>query len=362
MTTREEVYKILKKYKPKIDKSMERYVPRRFDEETLEKILGKARYVYNVETLQESLAKPIWEFLDRGGKRMRPVMMILVYEAFGGSDKDIMNYVASPELFHNGTLMVDDIEDKSEKRRGKPCTHKIFGEDIAINAGNTLYFFAFLPFRYNRDELGEEMLNKAYELLLDEFLRVSAGQGMDIAWHNGLSNADTIGEAEYLQMCSYKTGCLTRLSAKLGALLAEAPEDDIEKVGLLAEKIGVAFQIQDDILDVTSEEFKEGKGELGHDIKEGKRTLIAINALEEAEENDRERLLEILKKETEETTDEEVREAIDIFKKYGSIEYSKRKAREMVKHAWKEAEGVLEAGEAKEDLRSFADYLVERRI
>ncbi|MFB6088830.1 MAG: polyprenyl synthetase family protein, partial [Candidatus Aenigmatarchaeota archaeon] len=148
MTTREEVYKILQKYKPKIDKSMEKYVPRQFDEGNLEEIFGKARYVYNVETLQESLIEPIWEFLDRGGKRMRPVMMILVYEAFGGSDKDIMNYVASPELFHNGTLIVDDIEDESEKRRGKPCTHKIFGEDISINAGNALYFFAFLPFKH----------------------------------------------------------------------------------------------------------------------------------------------------------------------------------------------------------------------
>ncbi|MFB6088831.1 MAG: polyprenyl synthetase family protein, partial [Candidatus Aenigmatarchaeota archaeon] len=210
--------------------------------------------------------------------------------------------------------------------------------------------------------LGEKMLNKAYELLIDEFLRVSAGQGMDIAWHNGLSNADNIGEDEYLQMCSYKTGCLTRLSAKLGALLAGASEEAIEKVGLLAEKIGVGFQIQDDILDITSDEFKEGKGELGHDIKEGKRTLIAINALKKADEKDRKRLLKVLKKDTNETTNDEVKEVIDIFEKYGSINYAKEKARSMVKNAWKEAEGVLEEGEAKKDLRSFADYLVERRI
>lgn len=233
---------------------------------------------------------------------------------------------------------------------------------IAINAGNVLYFFAFLPFKQNKDKLGEKMLNKAYELLIDEFLRVSAGQGMDIAWHNGLSDADDIGETEYLQMCSYKTGCLTRLSAKMGALLAGASEEEIDKVGLLAEKIGIAFQIQDDILDITSEEFKEGKGELGHDIKEGKRTLMAIDALQKADEKDRERLLEILKKETKETTVGEAKEAIEIFKKYGSIEYAKNKAREMVKNAWEEAEGALENGEAKRDLRSFADYLVERRI
>jgi geranylgeranyl pyrophosphate synthase len=256
--------------------------------------------------------------------------------------------------------MVDDVEDDSTFRRGKPCTHKIFGIDIAVNAGNAMYFLPLLPLIENKDKLPPETLNKIYEIYAKEMVNLSLGQAMDIAWHKGLANADKITEAQYLQMCAYKTGTLPRMATKMAAVLANADENMVEKMGRFAEAIGVAFQIQDDILDLTSEKFAKGKGGRGQDITEGKRTLIVIHTFEKAEPSDRERLKEILKMHT---SSQKLRdEAIDIMQKYGSIEYAKQFARNLVRQSWKEIDELLHPSEAKERLKAFAEYLIERKI
>jgi len=191
-------------------------------------------------------------------------------------------------------------------------------------------------------------------------INFSLGQATDIAWHRGLAKADEASEKQYLQMCAYKTGTLARMSAKIAAVLADASEDLVEKIGRFAEAIGVAFQMEDDILDLVGEKFAEKKGGLGQDITEGKRTLIVIHALKRANPNDKKRLVEILNMHT---TDQELRdEAIGIMKKYGSINYVKEFARNIVKESLGEVEGLLPPSDAKEKLRAFADYLVERKI
>ena len=161
-------------------------------------------------------------------------------------------------------------------------------------------------------------------------------------------------------MCAYKTGTLARMAAKMAAVLADADEELVEKLGCFAESIGVAFQMQDDILDLTSEEFAEKKGGYGQDITEGKRTLIVIHTLKVAEKEDRERLIEILNMHT---SDQKLRnEAIAIMRKYGSIEYAKKFARKIVQESWREVEKLLPASEAKEKLNAFAKFLIERKI
>ena len=269
------------------------------------------------------------------------------------------NFVANNLIAHN-TIIIDDIEDKGELRRGKPCLHKIFGEDIAINAGNFLYFFPLISAMKNKGKIGEKKLNAIYETFIQEMINLSVGQGTDIYWHKG--KASEISEEEYLQMCAYKTGCLSRMSAKIAAILANADEETVEKVGKVAEAIGVAFQIQDDILDIAlkgKEREAFGKA-FGNDIKEGKRTLMVIHTLKKATEEDRKRLLEILDKE--ENTEEEIREAISILERYGSLDYARKRAREIVAKAWKEAEPLLREGNAKELLKEFVYYLIERKV
>jgi geranylgeranyl pyrophosphate synthase len=203
-------------------------------------------------------------------------------------------------------------------------------------------------------------LNAIYEIYVKEMINLSLGQAMDIAWHRGLANADEISEEDYLQMCAYKTGTLARMSAKIAAVLADADQELTEKLGRFAESIGVAFQMQDDILDLTSEEFAEKKGGRGRDITEGKRTLIVIHTLRVAKAEDRKRLIEILNMHT---TNQRLRdEAIKIMEKYGSLDYVKKFARKIVEKSWKDAEKLLPDSDAKKKLNAFAKFLIERKI
>ncbi len=351
-----DIVKVLKEMKPEIDVLIEKYIPRRFDESTIEFIAGKPRYKYHVESLQKAIADPIWEFLDRGGKRWRPALFLLIVEALGGDREKLKDFCIVPELVHNGTLLIDDVEDNSDFRRGKPCSHKIFGMDIALNASNALYYLPLIVFIKKQNELEAETLVEAYETYVQEMIRISFGQAMDIAWHRGIAGADEIDEGEYLQMCAYKTGTLARMAAKLAAVLCGAKKEEVEKIGKFAETIGVAFQIQDDILNLIGEE-KYGK-EIGGDISEGKRTLMVIHTLQNASEEDKRRLIEILNMHTKDQA--LINEAIDIMKRYGAIGYAKKRAKEIMEEAWQDVEPILKEGEAKEKLRAFAEFLINR--
>jgi geranylgeranyl pyrophosphate synthase len=284
----------------------------------------------------------------------------LICEALGENPNDFVDFAIIPEVIHNGTLMVDDIEDASEFRRGKPCTYKIYGLDIAINAGNAMYYLPLLPLMEKGDKIPPEKLRKVYEIYVQEMISISLGQAMDIAWHRGLADADKIDEKGYLQMCAYKTGTLARMAAKIAAVLANANDEIVEKLGRFAESIGVAFQMQDDILDITGEEFAKKKGGHGQDVTEGKRSLIVIHTLKVAKAEDRRRLVEILNMHT---SDQKLKnEAIAIMKEYGSVEYVRQFARKTVEKSWSEAKKLLPESNAKEKLNVFANFLIERKI
>jgi len=355
-----DVEKMLEEKVSTIDKLIERYIPRKYGKSSLVFSLNPPRYDYNLEALDKAVAEPIWDFLDRGGKRWRPSLFLLVLEALGKDPETLREFAIIPEVIHNGTIMIDDIEDDSEFRRGKPCTHRLYGLDVAINAGNAMYYLPLLTLMKYRDKLGADKLSRIYEIYAGEMVNLSLGQAMDIAWHKGLAGANRLTEAQYLQMCAYKTGTLARMAAKIGGVLCDASEDTVERLGRFAEALGIAFQIQDDVLDLTSEEFAEKKGGRGQDITEGKRSLIVIHTLEKAKSADKKRLLAILNKHT---TDQKLRnEAIKIIKRYSSIEYAKQFAKKLVAESWKEVDRLLSPSDAKEKLKAFADYLIKRKI
>ena len=127
---------VFEQYLPKVKQILDEQLPRAFDNDSLKRYAGNARYAYDVETATKSILTPIWDMLDRGGKRWRPVLVLLVAEALGGKEDLVSPCAYLCEMVHNGTLAVDDIEDDSKLRRGKPCMHLIFGVDVAINAGN----------------------------------------------------------------------------------------------------------------------------------------------------------------------------------------------------------------------------------
>lgn len=339
-----------------INQTMDRIMPHQITIQWLEKTFGNPSYGYDLESLQKSIADPMWDLLDRGGKRWRPALFLLSLEAVGGDPKKYFDYVVIPEIIHNGSLIVDDIEDNSELRRGKPCLHKIYGVDVAINAGNAMYFMPNVMVMKDKTTTDKQKL-EILDLITNELLRVHAGQGLDIWWHRGKKY--TILEKEYLQMCAYKTGTLARLAAKLGGILGKGKPEQIEKLGRFAETIGVAFQIQDDILNLVGEEFAKGKG-VGEDIHEGKRTIMVLHTLNKANEKDKKRLLEILNQHPEDQ--KTIQEAIKIIQKYDGIEYGRKRAKELVEKSWKDVDGVLPESHAKNVLRAFADYLINRKI
>lgn len=352
------IEKFLEEKAALIDKVIEKYIPRVLSENAVLFRVNPPRYAYNREALNKAISEPVWEFLDRGGKRWRPSLFLLILEALGKNSEDFVDFAIIPEVIHNGTIMIDDIEDASELRRGKPCTYKIYGVDIAVNAGNAMYYLPLLPLIENKEKISTEKLCKIYGIYVKEMINLSLGQAMDIAWHRGLANADEIVEKDYLQMCAYKTGTLARMAAKMAAVLADANDEVVERLGRFAESIGVAFQMQDDVLDLTSKEFAEKKGGLGKDITEGKRSLMVIHTLKVADDKDRERLIDILKMHT---SDQKLKdEAIAIMQKYGSIEYVREFAKKMVEESWREAEKLLSASDAKEKLEAFARFLIER--
>jgi geranylgeranyl pyrophosphate synthase len=355
-----DIEKYMAEKAPLIDKTIEKYIPRKFTREAILFNVDPPKFCCNVETLNKAITEPVWDMLDRGGKRWRPTLFLLICEALGKNVDSCLDFAIIPEVVHNGTLVVDDIEDSSEVRRGKPCTYKIFGLDIAVNAGNAMYYLPLLPLIEQKDSISAEKLRDIYEVYVLEMINLSIGQAMDIAWHRGLANADGISEEDYLQMCAYKTGTLARMSAKIAAVLAGGDNELVAKLGTFAESIGVAFQMQDDILDLTGVEFAKKKGGLGMDITEGKRTLMVIRTLKTAKPRDANRLVEILSMHTKEQKLRD--EAIAIMQKYEVMEYVRHKADEMVEESWREVDKLLKPSSGKEKLKAFAEFLIKRNI
>jgi len=331
-------------------------LPRKFTEDSIKRLCGPANYAYDLDSATSAILTPTWDILDRGGKRWRPVLVMLIAEALGGEKEKVLPCAYLCELVHNGSLAVDDIEDDSKLRRGKPCLHLIYGNDIAINVGNAMYFMPLVVFKdFKAKGVPEKTILKAYELYSQEMINLHFGQGLDIWWHQGKKNPNV---QEYLQMCAYKTGTLARLSVRLSALLSGASDDQIEKIGRFAEAIGVAFQIQDDLLNITGDNL--GKGGSGEDIHEGKRSLMVIHSLDHAKKEKRDRLEEILKMKTEDVG--LIKEAINIMKETDSLTFAHNEAKKIVLKAWDLVKDVIPDCEAKNKLKIFADFLIERSL
>ncbi|MBN2454740.1 polyprenyl synthetase family protein [Candidatus Woesearchaeota archaeon] len=334
----------LEENRKRVNALIEAFLPRKLDRAFLERITGMEAEHYDLEALNKAITEPVWEFLDRGGKRWRPFLTAVCCEAVGGDTGKFAELLIITELLHNGTLIVDDVEDSSEKRRGKPCLHKVYGRDIALNAGNTLYYLPYTLVKMA--DLDEKKKNALYELINDDMLKLHIGQATDIYWHR---SSKEVSEEEYLRMCANKTGAMARLAAKLGAIIGGGSGKQVNALGNFAETVGIAFQIQDDILNL---EGGLGK-EYGDDITEGKKSLPAIIASKEEP-----RLTEILGMQTNDK--KLIDEAIAIIKKQRGIEKSRKLAAELVESSLKELETVLPESRAKASLKELAGFLIER--
>jgi geranylgeranyl pyrophosphate synthase len=347
----------LLKYKPRIESEIEKYIPRKASKEWIENALGKTIYELDLDAYTAGVNVPVWDLLDRGGKRLRPLITCICAEAVGGKWEDGMKVAPMVEIIHNGTLMQDDVEDDSKARRGEPCTHHKFGIDTAVNTGTLMYFWPLAKILTDEYALGDEKRLTIYDLYATKLLRVCSGQVWDIAWHRG---GFTPSEEQYLNMCLSKTGVLTEFACQLGAIMGNATQEQHDVLGKYGQFVGVGFQLQDDILELTEGAFKAGKGSIGGDIHEGKRTLIVLRTLDVAEANDKKRLVDILDSHTEKEQD--IHAALDIINKYDGIPYAKRRAETLVAQAWRELDAALPDSNAKIMLHKITAYLTDRKI
>jgi len=352
-----EIMNLLNQKKPLIEKEISKVMPRRASNKWLKLVVGAPDYSYDSATISREFNSPVWEFLDRGGKRWRPVLVLSACKAVGGTEKKALPFTPLPELIHNGTIIVDDIEDNADVRRGKKSMHLLRGIDTAINDGNATYFLPLALLYRNSHNLTEKQKLKIYDLYAEEMLRLSFGQAMDIHWHKG--RKPDVKEKDYLQMCSYKTGVLSRFSAKLGGIIGNGSDKQVEALGKFAESIGIGFQIQDDILNLVPASGKWGK-EVGEDISEGKRTILVLHALNHLSKKDAAALLKILNSHTKSKS--KIKQATALIKKAGSIEYGKKKAKKIVSDSWIKLEKTLPNNSGKKELKAFAEFVVNREI
>ncbi len=351
---------MLAEWRPAIDETIADIVPREIDAEHLESFFGEPTYEYDADSIQRALSDPLWELLDRGGKRWRAVLFLVFIDAFGEDPEDYLPYACIPELLHNGTIIVDDVEDEASMRRGEPALHHQYGQDVALNAGNALYFLPLKILTRNPGELPPEQRLAAYEMLTAELNRTHLGQGMDICWHNDHGIAVT--PAAYLEMCACKTGCLGRIVAQLAAVITDQPPAVSEAVARYAELTSVAFQIGDDILDVEHSLGRAGEfgKAFGNDIREGKQTLLVIHAIETGDPAQADRLREILQADT--TTDEDVLEALSIIEDTDSLDYARECALELAADARAELDGIDLDPAVAAELDAFTEFVIDRDV
>ena len=231
--------------------------------------------------------------------------------------------------------------------------------DVALNAGNAMYFIPLKLIGRDPANLDAATRLRAYEMLMDELNRTHLGQGIDIVWHD--RDAVEATEAEYLEMCACKTGGLGRIVARLAAIVTgnETQEDHVARY---AESMSIAFQIADDVLDVehaTERGGSFGKG-AGNDVREGKKTLMVIRAVRDADPGAAARLVEILG--ADENTDEEVLEAVEILRSVGAVEGARETAHDLAAEAREHlARADLEPAPA-ERLAEFTRFVVDRGV
>lgn len=225
----------------------------------------------------ELLYAPITYSLSGGGKRLRPLLLLLSAQAFGGEVQAALPAAAAVEVFHNFTLLHDDIMDNADLRRGKPSVYARWGENVAILSGDAMMICAYKLL----GQIASEKLPRVLGIFNDMALKVCEGQQYDMDFEK----KSKVSVVEYIQMIESKTSALLSGSAMIGAVLAGASDDDVRKIERFATELGLAFQLQDDLLDSYGDTALGKK--IGGDILEGKQTYLMVQAMSRASEAQR---------------------------------------------------------------------------
>lgn len=259
-----------------------------------------------------TLYDPQRYILAGNGKRVRPVLSLLACGMCGAKPEQAIYAGLAVELIHNFTLIHDDIMDQAESRRGNPTVHKQWDLSTAILSGDGMFVQACMQLQKMPDHVN---LKRANDIFLNGINDVCEGQALDMEFEE----RDDVHTDEYIEMISGKTAALISVSLMLGGLAAGADDEAVENLDHLGRSLGLAFQIQDDLLDVVADPEKFGKKQ-GGDIREGKKTFLMVKTLEACNEKERAWLLSCIKSGN--VSSEEVKKVIALYKKYGITEFT----------------------------------------
>ncbi|HLP18121.1 MAG TPA: polyprenyl synthetase family protein [Bacteroidota bacterium] len=260
-----------------------------------------------------SLYGPAQYVLDAGGKRIRPLLVMLACEAVGGTAKQALNAAVAIEVLHNFTLVHDDIMDNADARRGRPTVHKKWDSNVAILTGDALVAEAYRVLLKTKTQA----IAHVADLFTEGVIEVCEGQAYDKVFE---SRRDVTLD-EYMLMIAKKTGKLVAISSEIGAVIGGGTARDVRILRQYGELIGRAFQIQDDLLDVVADEKTFGK-KIGGDIVEGKKTFLLLNALEHSRGRDKGVLQSVIAKSG--TDCANIQLVREIYERTGALEIAKK--------------------------------------
>jgi geranylgeranyl diphosphate synthase type II len=310
-------------------------------------------YLNTAITIKEpkNLYEPIHYILQIGGKRLRPILTLMTCDILNGNVKNAYDAALAVEVFHNFTLIHDDIMDSAPIRRGKETVHIKWDVNTGILSGDAMMIIAYQCFENYEPFIYKKLL----KLFNKTALEVCEGQQLDVDFE--IRNDVTI--TEYIKMITYKTSVLVAAAMKMGAIIAEVSDEESEKIYDFGLNLGIAFQLQDDYLDTFGDVVTFGK-QIGGDILENKKTFLYLKAIETCNEKDKNCLLDFYKAKT--SNENKVSEITTLFKKNSIDKLTVNEIELYTNKAFEVLDTLQISNEKKEILRNFGSSLMKRTL
>jgi geranylgeranyl diphosphate synthase type II len=300
----------------------------------------------------KNLYEPINYILELGGKRMRPVLTLMTAEIFDIKFKKALPAALAVEVFHNFSLIHDDIMDDAPLRRGKVTVHEKWNINTGILSGDAMLILAYQNF----EQYQPKIFRKLAKLFSKTALEVCEGQQWDVDFEKRTD----VSIPEYLQMIEYKTAVLVAAAMKMGAIIAETSKETANLIYEFGLNLGLAFQLQDDYLDAFGDPKTFGK-QVGGDIIENKKTYLYLKAMEFASEAEQAELLQLFSIQPEDTTDK-IKSAKAIFNSSGASKATQLAIKEFTLKAFETLDKIDIKKDKKEILKTFGENLMERKV
>ena len=303
------------------------------------------------ERRPKSLYDPIEYVLAAGGKRIRPSFVLMAYNLFHDDVDRILPVATALETYHNYTLLHDDLMDKADMRRGRPTVHKKWDDNTAILSGDTMLVLAY----EHLAKCDTKYLKPALDLFTETALEVSEGQQFDMEFET----RNDVAEEEYIEMIRLKTSVLLACALKMGAVVAGASDADANALYAFGEKVGLAFQLQDDLLDVYGDPKVFGKA-IGGDITSNKKTFMLINAFNRADAETRAEL-ERWTTATEFDPAEKIAAVTEIYNRLGIDKLAEQRIKEYFEKSRQHLDELSVSDDRKAVLREYTERMMNRK-